>query len=520
MNIFNIPGIRIFKSPPDSIKKEAKLSEKQYPAFFQELIRHPEPSKSGATKKAKILEGGIQGEALRLFVKALWGGKVLHALKEAAKDKAGPQVSETLKKTMLEAHARREQRVGSKESFTSRTDGMLRAHLPEGRLKEYEQDLQHAAAESTKVVSETHVASLQVQSTCKPLTAGDGKEWFPLKITVNKHGFTEVKEEEISPTSARAVGKSNDLTNIYVHISDKGHISISCGVIDTKEKATQFMEAVAWALNKRNQDPRFRSSTEPLRINMHQLNSMGWGPAVLVSERGLVTRQHAMVDFINANLREHINQQRMRNVYPDMPPLMDEGPFVAHINRCLNGFTQLKGEDPLSHSLNREGLAIQMGWLYHDLRLDLFSLGSVKSVTISGKQKLVDTPASIYAKKQGEVNATFEKLQKAKAELAKNESQLVEKHPPILDLQKKIEHCEAEIIKRQIFIGDLSAVPATHIVELVTAQKELERYTEERTALMEALKPFQKENQTKVKELQKEIKGLEDTLGVQIAGVK
>lgn len=477
-------------------KSPSKVETSPYPQFFKDIVKPPETPPGGTVHKALILSGGVKAKAVQIFIQVWWGGKVLKALKDVAQEHV--RAPEGLRLKMELDNKNRESRLAYREQFNTEVNGQRLASLPPGRLDEYKASIKQFPKVSHSMEAQAHLESVpNGGQNCETIRSGDGNEWHALKITLNKYGLPKVEPKKISPTSERALDISNDLNNIYVHIGDDGHLTISCGVIDTREKAKQFMEAVAWALNERNKNPKFdKYAMPPLRINMHQLNSMGSGPGVLVSERSLIRRQHQQVDYINANLKEHLESLGTRQNYEHLAPMLpNDGPYVAHVNRCLNGFTQLKGEDENAHPVNREGIAVQMGWLHADLQSQLINFG------------VADTPASHYNDAQWKVNSTLEKLQAKKNDLAFFEDHLSGKDAQIKENKKEIERVEAEIIKEEIRILDLPEdSPKTEIQQL---QRHLEGLKAQKKRLDKSVIPHEKESKEVIKNIHAEIHSLD-----------
>ncbi len=244
-----------------------------------------------------------------------------------------------------------------------------------------------------KVMCQTYVQSgIAEKGEFKEIPSGDGNSWKALRITSNKTGELKTTENAVCTTAERAAGTSGDLNNIYVHYSDTGHITISCGVIDTIDKANEFMEAVGHAIADRPDN----AQPPKIRITMHQLNAFG-------SEKKLIQNQHQMASYINSKLSSKLEefksnmqtdiekelndatdkfedviglqeiQEKTEKKINNLQKAIDsigDGPVVAHTNRCFNGFTSVPGETQKSKNNNMSGLAAQATWLSKDLDLD------------------------------------------------------------------------------------------------------------------------------------------------------
>ncbi len=286
---------------------------------------------------------------------------------------------------------------------------------------------------SSTEVAKAHLEASPPETTPAPaLDSIDGKQWIALRYD-RESG--RVIPNQVNTTSERSFKEleKQDLTNIYVKISDDGHISITCGVIDTKDKADAFIAAVKWAQEVRTM---LNLDEPPLRLSMHQLNSMGVGPGVLVAEKDLVTSQHEMALYINSKLSP------------------DGSPVVSHTNRCLNGFTLIRGEDAKSHSINQEGLALQMQWVFDDVK------------------KLKETPGyENYEEAQKAVTETSGKLQQKREKLRLTK----EKHPELKQKLDKIEReMHALVIKGELGLGIQNHADAEKYEKLETQARALE----------------------------------------------
>ncbi|MCE5316558.1 MAG: hypothetical protein LLG04_04245 [Parachlamydia sp.] len=479
--IEKLPFIGTFFKP----EQKKGVAKSPYPAFFKDLVKPPKLSEPGKTHKAIILQGGLDAKAVRLFVRMVWGGKVLKGLQEVARADKGVNVE--LKNRMLTGIEKREGRLGVSEYRSDK--GM--AKLPIGHLRDMREDAGKTPKASSTEIAEAHLQALkETEGRCPPIPAGDGNPWRALRVSGNADGELQVTHSTICPTSERALGVSNDLTNIYFHISDEGHLSITCGVIDTETKAQQFMAAVREALIYRD-GMRPTQVFPDLRISMHQLNSMGSGPGVLVSERSLVTRQHQMVDYINQHMQSYLNEQNLKE--QQIVTFTGGPPYVAHVNRCLNGFTQIKGEDANAYPINREGLAIQMGWMAKDVGL-------------------LNLPSE-YRTKQHAVNTTVKELQGKKKMLAEARQNHIEHSSVLRDIKKALDETEGRIINVQIRMLDLTIDAQGELDQL---RNQLDGMRKLKKDLIEELTPTQDEVGGTIQQLEKEIKALDKQLEGQV----
>ncbi len=163
------------------------------------------------------------------------------------------------------------------------------------------------------------------------------------------------------PTSHRDADhpEINHLANFKVQIDQKdGHICLTCGVIDTKMKADEFIEGVIGALKSRSP----QVPPAPLRIVLHQLNSN-------VNESDLVNQQHAMSHYIERQLRNKdlLSSEVLQNAGV---VISNHSLIVAHINTALNIASTLPSqlEDTYSYRINLDGLATLSDWTMESIR--------------------------------------------------------------------------------------------------------------------------------------------------------
>lgn len=199
----------------------------------------------------------------------------------------------------------------------------------------------------------------------------------------------EIKDNAAFPTSLRDIESPqlNHLANFKVQIdSNDGHLCITCGVIDTRKKADEFVAGVIEALKNARKT---LISPIPLRIVLHQVNSRYMEPK-------LVLKQHEMSRYIEKCLRTLLNstdEVKEADVLPAKEKLTeldftestedprklyqllgfkdfcDKIPIVSHIITSLNATSTLHSslEDAPCYKLNLEGLVAQCFWVMEDL---------------------------------------------------------------------------------------------------------------------------------------------------------
>lgn len=190
---------------------------------------------------------------------------------------------------------------------------------------------------------------------------GREEEWNSLEITPDEENPLEhnIIENLSVPTSKALETQKNDLTNFNFQINKlNGHICITCGGIDTKRKADEFVEGVLFILKKRE----IKNKQYPVRILLHQVNSF-------INDRKLLENEHRLSRYIEHCLSKKLSEPKDSKACGIK--LNPESPLVAHINLSLNFASSLpeRLEDGESKLQNLEGLAAQLIWLIEDMKV-------------------------------------------------------------------------------------------------------------------------------------------------------
>ena len=130
-----LPFVSFFFKSSQAAKKGIEKSP--YPEFFKDLIKQSESIKGKKAQKAIILEKGFKGTTVRLFIKAIWGGKVLKALKSIAQERT-PIIEDLKKKVAADIDTRNAGvNIGSKNfrDLPKKEGDVGMASLPNGLLK-------------------------------------------------------------------------------------------------------------------------------------------------------------------------------------------------------------------------------------------------------------------------------------------------------------------------------------------------------------------------------------------------
>lgn len=184
-----------------------------------------------------------------------------------------------------------------------------------------------------------------------PTWTGTVGAWEPQRVSQSEEGRLEQTPGSVTPTSARALG-SPDLPNIYVRKPsgssphDRRPAVISCGVVDTDEKASQLLHVMLEARSK--------EEGRPLRISMHQLNSRAL-------EGRMIDREHKHAQISEKALQEHAAPDRT-------------SPFIAHTNNCVDAFSRFGAT---SDRYNPQAYQTYLQWALEDASTT--SLGMVKN---------------------------------------------------------------------------------------------------------------------------------------------
>lgn len=384
-------------------------------------------------RKSIILKNNIIGMIVRLAMRLFGQGEKVATMQKIASDL---DLKET-RGVIDEFVTKKKEHPGKASDFRMNVEGVSVGKLPKGEgLKECQALVSAGRELNSEEIAKAHLLTKNYESGLKPLTSGDGTEWKPVRVKIDEYGV-HFEEGSVSPTSERAMGVSDDLNNIYYNISQTGHISISCGVINTEEKAKQFMAAVGFAMKERQK----RGLPEqPLRISMHQLNAMG---LPFVGEASLITNQKRMVDFIEQNIQKYVD-------------VRVDHPVIAHVNQCMNGFVNAPiGENNKSHDLNRSGVAVQAEWAAKDAGIDCTAVKARESKIRGLKAELAERNS------RPELGAfdAYLKKQEMKIEDIKDKIRTTSSEQEIKQLKLKLstahERKEAALAKRnEVLSGD------------------------------------------------------------------
>ncbi len=135
-----------------------------------------------------------------------------------------------------------------------------------------------------------------------------------------------IRENAAVPTSLRQQDlqpENNDLANFKVQIDNQdGLICITCGGIDSKKKADEFMAGLLQTLQmrfERHQNKELKS----LRISLNQLNSY-W------TDGQLVAKEHSQSHYIRKAAKSTISWKQKSTAWVWTGAL----PLVAHSNNA------------------------------------------------------------------------------------------------------------------------------------------------------------------------------------------
>lgn len=188
--------------------------------------------------------------------------------------------------------------------------------------------------------------------TVYPLPTLHKSTWMPFAISKNASEIT-VKEDSVIPTCIRHdnAKEVNHLANLYIQVDPAGqNICLTCGGIDSLNKADEFIEGLKIALAKCPPQDKKR----PLRLMLNQLNSF-------FTDGELIHDQHHLSRYVETRLRETLTEEFLADTPFSMPPASI--PIVAHMNTALNFASTLTSEELRSNIQNLDGLAAISCWL-------------------------------------------------------------------------------------------------------------------------------------------------------------
>ena len=223
-----------------------------------------------------------------------------------------------------------------------------------------------------------------------PIMAQNGSvEWISWEIMSSGDNIQIVKNAAY-PTSLRddQHEDANHLYNIKIQ-NDRldNHLCITCGAIDTKTKADEFIQGIKIALQDRIPPP---GPPKPLRIVLHQANSFTTdGPL-------MITQQHVFSRYIEENLRRALPPEFLARVNISLPENM---PIIAHVNTAVNMASTIDKEESQSMLQNLDAMAAQAIWLISDLPEDILSRDFMRPA-VKIVQELKDIRKNVLELKQ------------------------------------------------------------------------------------------------------------------------
>lgn len=203
-----------------------------------------------------------------------------------------------------------------------------------------------------------HREKTALQTTIAPLASSNNLPWTCLRIAqgvvAEKPTFLPI-ENQLNTTSELSLAEaeeSKDLPNIYYHFDRKKDLTITCGAINTKKKADQFIAALLHIRNLQQQNL-FDGHIQhcgSLRLTLHQLNSF-------TLEGNFIRKEHLLAAYMEKQL-----------THRECPDEL----ILCHTNRCINALTKptlaaLTGEENRARRMNLNALATQLLWLANDV---------------------------------------------------------------------------------------------------------------------------------------------------------
>lgn len=228
--------------------------------------------------------------------------------------------------------------------------------------------------------------------------------------------------------------RDSHLPNIKVQNDSKlGHLTITCGLIDTPLKADEFVETVKNELAKRKADlPHLK-----VRICLHQLNSRA-------AEKKYVENQHRMSRYIEEKLKVSLNDPEFCLAHALVSP--GNSPIVTHENSAFNVASEISPwEDSDNQTMNLEAYVVRLFWGLDAIREglteqqnryveNLEKLGLALRETLGEKKRALDSLTSSKDKKEAKLE--LDETQKQMTKLIKELRTFLEGVPSTKDLYR------------------------------------------------------------------------------------
>jgi hypothetical protein len=211
--------------------------------------------------------------------------------------------------------------------------------------------------------------------------------------------------------------KPGHLCNIKVQYDAAlDQLVITCGVINTKQKADEFVAVLKSELEKRASD-----RIVPVRIALHQLNSygqiqidiMGWNlvKGTLIGEKALITNQHEMSRYIEQKLRQDVLTASFCKKHGLVKPRSTE-PIVTHDNTAFNIASQLNiGEDEINQLISLEAYAARAIWSLEHISKETVDKDVLYKLSLLRSRLGLIRTKIVRAKETGLAEKKLEKLQ-------------------------------------------------------------------------------------------------------------
>ncbi|MCB1213169.1 MAG: hypothetical protein KDK40_02615 [Chlamydiia bacterium] len=155
--------------------------------------------------------------------------------------------------------------------------------------------------------------------------------------------FIEISSDHIkhegmrATTSEREVGNVHDLCNAYM-LSFNGRLFVRTGIIDTEEKAKQWITLLSDHIRINGNEP-----VREIHIISLGLNSM-------TKEHEMINNQHLSLHAIESRLSGKMGYHNFK---------------IAHIQRCVNICSRFPGERSSGNKVSAKGMAVEAIWLWN-----------------------------------------------------------------------------------------------------------------------------------------------------------
>lgn len=235
--------------------------------------------------------------------------------------------------------------------------------------------------------------------------------WIPLHPTTNQNGQVEFAPTGVTGTCERDRTKSNkaneNICNVYYYVNPHtSQLVISCGVIDTKNKAKQLAACIQKATTE-------NSCHESKRYIIHQFNTF-------FNEKNLIEQTHLSATEVEELLKEATTENK-------------DNISVLHLNTTFNAGSNIPLETGKSLKLNQKSLLQLAQFTMEDIskllpEQTISTLDELKS-KLQACQLSLDDPKASAIQEEKEI-ASFVKIEVDTANSENSQIESKSKEPP------------------------------------------------------------------------------------------